>query len=322
MKKLLIISILIFTLFSSSVIADTGKVNTFPGEDVVFKFSFSENVKTITSDFLIKPEGKTVLNISFKGYEKDFTATLKLINKTQNKEIYNQPANFLCVPEDAGVEYYSYFVIYPTELVVDNEYYIEVSNPDKENVSGEIEISGNVKMLTDLAKLNNMGIGNHIEHGPFNGVTRGEFAKLVTQTLKMENISSVCTFLDVDEKTPYYNDIAVIQSMKFADGNGENMYLPENLISYYEAVKLIVCMLGYKGESQAVGYPQGYMNTANKLGLILYPGIEDRVITFEEISEILFKALDTPVLEQNVFGSEENYTTSNQLTLKEKYHSN
>ncbi len=319
MKKVLIITVLVFILITNSVIADTGKVNTFPGEDVVFEFSFSGDEKLVTSDFLIKPEGKTVLNISFKGYEKDFTATLKIINKTQNKEIYNQPANFLCVPEDAGVEYYSYFVIYPAELVVDNEYYIEVSNPDKENVSGEIEISGNVKMLTDLAKLNNMGIGNHIEHGPFNGVTRAEFAKLVTQTLKMENIPSNCTFSDVDEKTPYYNDIAVIQNMKFADGNGENMYLPENLISYYEAVKLIVCMLGYKGESQTVGYPQGYMNTANKLGLILYPGIEDRVITFEEISEILFKALDTPVLEQNVFGSEENYTTSNQLTLKEKY---
>ncbi|MBE7020932.1 MAG: hypothetical protein E7411_05840 [Ruminococcaceae bacterium] len=317
MKKILIITALVFMLITNTVMASDVNIKAFPGEDVTFNFSFTESEKTVTSDFLIKPVGKTVLNISFKGMDKDFTATLKIIDKTAEKEIYSQPANFLYVPEDAGVDYYSYFVIYPAKLTVDHEYFIEVSDPDRENASGQIEISGNVKMLTDLARLNNMGIGNHIEQGPFNGVTRAEFAKLITQAMKMENIQSNCTFSDVDEKTPYYNDIAVIQNMKFADGNGENMYLPEKLISYYEAVKLTVCMLGYKNEIKTEGYPKGYMKKANELGLILYPDIEDRVITLEEISEILFKALETPVLEQNVFGSEASFT--NGKTFSEKY---
>ena len=96
------------------------------------------------------------------------------------------------------------------------------------------------------------------------------------------------------------------------------------MLSYYEAVKMIVCMLGYEQDALEEGYPKGYMNVANKLGIILYPNIEDRAINFDEYATILYKAIDVPLKVKISFGSEDSYTVmdgkdAELQTIRSKY---
>ena len=94
------------------------------------------------------------------------------------------------------------------------------------------------------------------------------------------------------------------------NGYGNSLFLPDKDITYNEAVKTIITVLGYEPLAlQKGGYPQGYLNTANELGLILYPYAQDHNITGQEMCDIIHKALDTPLMKQNGFGAVISYIT-------------
>lgn len=324
MKKIIITILVLISMLNLYTFADAVEIYTFPGDNVVFNFSFNSSADVITSDFLIKPTGITLLQLRFKSTTADYTARLKVVNKTTGQVIHNDIANFLTIEDASLIDYPSEFVIYPAELTMGHEYYVEVSSPNIENAKGEIEISGDMHKLSTLAKLRNLGIAVDVGQNPYQTITRGEMSRIISQCLKMENVNSHTSFTDVSQDHLYYNNIGTMQQMGIADGYGNGLFMPDNEISFYESVKMIVCMLGYNETAQTDGYPTGYLKTANELGIILYPGAEDRSITLNDLSEMLYKALDVPLMEQISFGKDKEFVICDGIkaelkTVKTKY---
>lgn len=311
MKKLFVCFLIVLLIFNLTAFCEETVIYTFPGEDVVFEYSFSDNKDVIRSDFLIKPSGPSVLGLNYEGISSNHNATIKLINKTTGENLFNDKVSIL-------LEHRQEIMFYPADLKIDNEYYVEISNPTVKNAKGKITLSGSINMLSEIGKLRNLGIANDVGEGPYQPVKRGEMAKLIAQTLKMTSSAAFCLpeFSDVAKDNPNYNYIGLIEKKGIADGYGNGNFKPDENITYYEAVKMIVCMLGYKPEAEIKGYPEGYLQTANKIGIILYPGAEDRVINLDDISKILYKAIDTPLMLQTGFGAETQYEIADGVNNK------
>lgn len=169
---------------------------------------------------------------------------------------------------------------------------------------------------TNLAQINAIGIMDGIE--PTDTVTRAQMAGIITQTMNMENIDIGCTFGDVSIQNPCYKTIGVVQSLGIMRGCGGNIFAPDREITYNEVVKTVVTLLGYEPLAQARGgYPNGYIDTAKKLG-ITEKNLDNKVVTAEEIAQILIKAMDVPLMEQVSFGSDAEYQVT-ENTIKTKY---
>lgn len=311
MKKIFVCFLIVLLIFNLTAFCEETKIYTFPGERVVFDFSFSDNEDVITSDFYIKPTGPAKLQFNFKNPDESFTVNFKIINKLTKDIIYNSVINFISNGEN---DTYQYIEIFPAQLKTNDEYYIEISEPSLENAKGKIEIIGSIEMLSEIGKLRNLGIANDVGEGPYQPVKRGEMAKIISQTLKI-SYPGVSDFVDVaDNVNSGY--IGLAQQMKIVDGYGDGLFMPEKEITYYEAVKMIVCMLGYRPVAEEEGYPYGYLKKANELGLILYPNAQDRIINLDDISKILYKAIDTPLMLQTGFGTESQYEIADGVNNK------
>jgi len=176
-----------------------------------------------------------------------------------------------------------------------------------------------IVLRTELAQLYDMGIMKDVGSGPYQNITRAEMAKIITQALAVSDVEMANTYTDVLNDNPHINHIGVVQSKKIMCGYGNNIFKPDADITYYEVVKTIVTMLGYEPLAQQKGgYPHGYLRVGNELGIILYPGAENRVINKDEIAKILLKALDVPLMEQISFGENQEYKISEQ-TIKDRY---
>lgn len=163
---------------------------------------------------------------------------------------------------------------------------------------------------------------NDYEFKPYNNITRAEFAKVNARILNLNiNGPTERVFSDVGQNhwaceflTPLYH-IGII----CGDENGN--FNPENTVTYAEAAKMLVASLGYTvlAEDQG-GYPTGYLNLANRLGIF------DNLTDFDEnspmcrgdMAQMMYNALEVDILVQTSFGNNENFDKKG--TLLSEYH--
>ena len=165
------------------------------------------------------------------------------------------------------------------------------------------------------------------ENGELNlekSITRAEFAAMITRVLDF-TVSGYATqiFSDVPADHWAAGYIATCAGLEIINGYGNGNFGPEDVITYEQAIKMVVCALGY--EPMAVskgGYPTGYLATANLIKIT--EDVKDN--TRESVITLVYNALTTPKMAQTSFGSEtvfealdkyNNYTTI--LTEKDIY---
>ncbi len=183
------------------------------------------------------------------------------------------------------------------------------------------------------------GIFN-MEYHPNTDITRGEFAAMLSNALKLTNeekldnekwISTVMgenyasinpesfsnIFDDVDESHSYYHEIEAVYNKGIMHGISANKFAPEYGITRQEAQRVIISLLGY--DSYAVkngGYPYGYSKTATSLGLL--SGIycaENAVMTQKDAIYLFYNALDVKLLVNSSYGTEDKYEKSNETFM-------
>ncbi|MBO5744024.1 MAG: S-layer homology domain-containing protein [Clostridia bacterium] len=181
-----------------------------------------------------------------------------------------------------------------------------------------VESNGTITMRSEMGQLGDMGImsDGDMRISPYGAITRGEMARIITQldgydkleVFNMTGEKRSCDFIDVSSKNPYFSSINYVSGSGIMNGYGNSLFLPDKDITYNEAVKTIITVLGYEPKAiQKGGYPQGYLTVANELGLILYPYAQDHNINGQEMCDIIHKALDVPLMKQNGFGAVESY---------------
>ena len=156
--------------------------------------------------------------------------------------------------------------------------------------------------------LSNLGILDGYEDGSFKSeatVTRAEMAKIVCETLGYDNMGTSKTlFDDVDPKHWAGNYISTAYGLGIINGYGNGKFGPEDTVTYEQAVKMVVCALGYNSMATSMGsWPAGYMSVAANIGLVKNVNNSTR----GDIAVLIYNALTTPVMEQTSYGSDSRY---------------
>jgi len=127
-----------------------------------------------------------------------------------------------------------------------------------------------------ITVLNKLGIINGYDDGTFkpnNNVTRAEFTAMLLRTRGMGSVGSTSLenppFPDVTTSDVSWaiGNIRTAREMSIINGYDDGTFKPNNNVLYEEAVKMIVCALGY-GEMGAEGafWYSRYLMTATSLG--------------------------------------------------------
>lgn len=182
-----------------------------------------------------------------------------------------------------------------------------------------IIVSADVIHLSEEAKrdLYNFGIMIGDQNGDLklkDNITRAEFCKMICVALGFKNIqpSVVEDFYDVDTEHWAYHYIQTARGLALVEGIGNSCFAPDKNISIQDSVKIIVTALGYKPEAEKEGYPEGYINKAEQIGLTDSDKfIFQNYATREEVALLISKSLDIPLMQQTSFGKEAVYTVMN-----------
>lgn len=129
--------------------------------------------------------------------------------------------------------------------------------------------------------------------GEDEGLTRAEMAMIAARMMQIEGFpSSAGMFSDVAEDHWAENVIGALAQLKIINGMGDGRFCPEDSVTFNQAIKIIVSVLGYERKAQeAGGYPYGYIAQAVKLGLLKHVSTKE-MITRGDLAQVLYNALD------------------------------
>lgn len=170
-----------------------------------------------------------------------------------------------------------------------------------------------VENLAAKGIINGIGDGTY---APDANVKRSEFAKIVC--VAMMSVGELAPaadsgFTDVAAAHWASGYIKVAAAAGIINGMGDGTFAPDNPVTYEQAVKMLVCALGYGSQAESRGgYPDGYMSMAGSLALL--KGVSDGVIGQPANRGLIAKLVDTS-LDVEIFDPVTGKTTG---TLAEK----
>jgi len=156
---------------------------------------------------------------------------------------------------------------------------------------------------------------------PEANISREEFSVIMTRVLGLSNLNVSVTEYPFVDVTPATCADWSIQATKIAYdlgiiagfGNGE--FKPKEKVTYEQAVKMIVCTLGYNDAAVSLGgWPNGYIITARNLGVLANAeAAQTEPASRQIIAQLVANSLEVPLADTLV---DENRTL---LTEKLQY---
>ena len=154
--------------------------------------------------------------------------------------------------------------------------------------------------------LSSFGLINGYPDGtfkPYDGITRAEFTAIVVRALGLDKLQTLSASTVFNDVVPGYWAEYVIY-MAYANGivNGFDAvtFKPSDNVTFEQAVKMVVCMLGYEQEAlDKTGWPDGYMYVGSELGLT--KGIvadQKSAATRGVIAQLVYNCLEVDILEK------------------------
>jgi len=161
--------------------------------------------------------------------------------------------------------------------------------------------------------LSSLGIIKGYEDGQFKPdkeVTRAELTSLLMrlQNLSLTGVEVADTgYTDVASTHWAVYDIRTASSMGIIKGFGDGTFGPEASVTFEQAVKMVVAMLGY--ESQAIvkgGWPHGYVSQGRELGLLKKAEMTQTAPAPRKIiAQILYNALEVDLMQETASSTPE-----------------
>ncbi len=161
--------------------------------------------------------------------------------------------------------------------------------------------------------------------GPDKTITRAEFAAVVVRALGMEDAAAGAVantmFTDVTSSHWAAGYVQIANQQGIIAGYGDGIFGPEDEVTYEQAVKMIVCALGYGVKFAGVenAYPSAYLSQANTSGITVgAAGKIGEKATRATVAKLVYNALDVKLMEQTGFGSEEKFEEVDKTLLSSK----
>ncbi len=161
--------------------------------------------------------------------------------------------------------------------------------------------------------LNAMGVINGYEDSTFRpdqNVTRAEFTAMLMRTLKLGAIGSTSAaelpFTDIDDNNGDYNwaipNINTAYAKGVINGYEDNTFRPSDNVAYEEAIKMIMCTLGYTASVDATPWYANYISIAAQKGVTKVAsqiGAAETPASRACIAQLLYDSLDVRIVENN-----------------------
>lgn len=196
--------------------------------------------------------------------------------------------------------------------------------------AAEGEQTSGAEYAREVEVLSALGImegKSETDFAPNDYLTRAEMSTIAIRFLGLDTkngASEDVLFSDVDTTHwgKYYIDTAA--AFDIVHGNGDGTFSPEEETTAEQAIKMLVCALGYEPKAEAEGgYPNGYITTASQLGIlkgVKFPDGYDKPIERWKIAVLAYNALDVPLMEIKSYGDKQESAVSKDTTALEKYH--
>ena len=150
-------------------------------------------------------------------------------------------------------------------------------------------IEKEVKFLSALNIMRGYPDGKFL---PYENITRAEFATVAVKLTGTDVHVSENTFSDVSKDHWAYNAIEACYENGLINGVEEGVYAPEEYITYEQAIKIMVCAVGYDAlAKKRGGYPDGYISVATQLGMLKGVSNTDGMITRGDIAKLVYQTL-------------------------------
>ena len=162
----------------------------------------------------------------------------------------------------------------------------------------------------ELVIMRDLGVMSAYEDGslrPTQAVSRAEFTNMVIRLLGLDKVSldaSFDGFSDVGSGYWAYDNIAIAYTLGIISASEEGLFYPEKNVTLQQAIKMLVCALGYGlPAEQKGGWPSGYIVTAGSLNLMkkLKIGMEQE-LDRQNAALLLYNTLDVKILTESEIG--------------------
>ncbi len=145
-------------------------------------------------------------------------------------------------------------------------------------------------------------------------MTRAAFTALAVRAMGKDNMPvGEVSYKDVSSEDTYYNEIAIADTLGIISKS--DTFEPDKLITYEEAAKILVCILGYEYPAeQKGGYALGYISMANDKKL--FDNLSFRMganVSGAEGATMIRNAWESEYMEYDF--SEDGYTESDELYM-------
>ena len=175
------------------------------------------------------------------------------------------------------------------------------------------DVAKDAVYVTSVETLNLMGIIKGYEDGtfgPLQNVTRAEFTAMLMRTLNYGSLGSssaaALPFTDVDDNNSDINwaipNINTAYDMGIINGYEDGTFRPNDNVAYEEALKMIVCTLGYTDISvDSTPWYSLYLSQAKKLGITdVADGLGSAGTPASRacIAQMLYDSLEAEIVEQ------------------------
>ncbi len=144
-------------------------------------------------------------------------------------------------------------------------------------------------------------------------VSRAEFAGMVADLLGITgDYKATDYFTDVIEGSQYSNEVGAMAALGIMNGVGDNKFLPDEPITYTQAIKTVVTALGYNpAATVAGGYSDGYMRCAYNIGIIKNAPYDfDAPLTFKDAANLIALSAEAEVYEMVYLSKDKVYYAS------------
>ncbi len=207
------------------------------------------------------------------------------------------------------------------EVVIDNSY--KKGECFTNSGISYTDVSDSYEYKEAIYKLYELGVVTGYEDGtirPYADITRAEATKLIVAAMGPDSFKVAqgrygmdTEFYDVPGSHWASGYVSVGVSEGYINGVGNNMFAPEDNVTYYQMLKMLVCLLGYGDDANVKGgYPYGHYNMAVELGLT--EGIsftDDRTLQRGHVFQLVANAVEIPMCINGVYmdGSYGDYKT-------------
>lgn len=198
----------------------------------------------------------------------------------------------------------------------------------EETVSGIVtEADPYYRAVKVLEALGIMRGKSETDFGANDTLTRAEMSTIAVRFIGLDSDSTGVAdsgFDDVDDEhwAKYYIDMAT--GLGIVNGNGDGSFEPDGEVTAEQAVKIMVCAMGYEPKAQTLGqYPQAYLTVASSLGL--FAGIDfsdgySNPMSRWQIAMLVYNALEADLMDVIVYGANNYSKVTEDMTALEVYH--